>query len=795
MSTEPRGSVAPSSRRWHRLRSPGGETVVATAFFLLLTLAVFAPVLFGPGDQILGGADTDLQKQFVHWRGFGFGQMATGHFPLWNPHLYGGTQFFGGFQAALLYPPNWLYLCLPLPRAINLGVALHFFLGGWFLFFWVRHRGLLPVAAVLAGAMFVLGGSYFPHIFAGHLPNLCTMVWGPLVLLAIDGWLSRQTLPWLLLGGGALAMQILAGHPQYVFYTGVACALYGVMPWWFAPRRWWAGAGLAVIPLLGAALSAVQLFEGLHAGGESLRSKGLTVGFAGSFSFPPENVLTFIVPGFFGDGVAGSYWGRHYFWETCPFIGISGVVLALCALFLVRSREVWTCAGVAVVLFTLALGRYTPLFEPLYHHAPGFDKFRGWSKFLYPATLFVVMLAATGFDALLRRKTIPRTPGAVLLAAALVLSLAGGWADWSAHAGAAGSPEPWASWLQGTLYTGESMNTMEDYLEPAFAQAAAKFAGGSLLIAAASCLALAAAFFAGRRWPSALFAVPVIAVAELLIFTFPLLATFQDAPARRVATTRFLAGAPRGDGRLLDLADPNGGMTDGEDDLWGYDPGVSRRYAELIAATQQMRAEDATQDIHFHGNPDLYSTLLRCRAAFGLSQSNDKEIVSHVFDPALVAPRVMLVPQVHRAAKGDAVLRAMAPPFDPRVTVVLESPPVPLPAEHPAPGKATVKAETTDSLTVEADLPDAAVLVVTDTYSDGWKARSLLLPGVGSAQTVYQVMPADYCVRAIPLAAGHHLLRLEYRPAAFLIGAWVSAVTVFLYTAAVGWLSWSRLRR
>ena len=133
--------------------------------------------------------------------------------------------------------------------------------------------------------------------------------------------------------------------------------------------------------------------------------------------------------------------------------------------------------------------------------------------------------------------------------------------------------------------------------------------------------------------------------------------------------------------------------------------------------------------------------------------------------------------------------------FDPRAEVILESTPVPPPAGVPFPGKATVTAETTDSLTVEADLPSAAVLVVTDTYSDGWKAHSLLRPGEGSAQTDYHVMPADYCVRAVPLAAGHHLLRLEYRPTAFLVGAWVSGVSTVLYAAAFAWLWWSRRRR
>jgi hypothetical protein len=80
---------------------------------LVLTLAMFFDVLFLPGDTVLSNARTDLASQFVHWRGFGFGEMSRGNLPLWNPHVYGGAPFLAGFQSALLYPLNVLYLVLP----------------------------------------------------------------------------------------------------------------------------------------------------------------------------------------------------------------------------------------------------------------------------------------------------------------------------------------------------------------------------------------------------------------------------------------------------------------------------------------------------------------------------------------------------------------------------------------------------------------------------------------------------------------------------------------------------------
>ena len=60
----------------------------------------------GPGDKVLSLWGADLSGQFLAWRAFGFSHQAEGHLVLCNPHLYSGTPFLGGFQSALLYPPN-----------------------------------------------------------------------------------------------------------------------------------------------------------------------------------------------------------------------------------------------------------------------------------------------------------------------------------------------------------------------------------------------------------------------------------------------------------------------------------------------------------------------------------------------------------------------------------------------------------------------------------------------------------------------------------------------------------------
>jgi hypothetical protein len=72
-------------------------------------------------------------------------------------------------------------------------------------------------------------------------------------------------------------------------------------------------------------------------------------------------------------------------------------------------------------------------------------------------------------------------------------------------------------------------------------------------------------------------------------------------------------------------------------------------------------------------------------------------------------------------------------------------------------------------------------LLITDEYAASWHAVSL----PGSTQPHYDLLPANYVLRAVPLAAGHHLLRVEYRPVAFTIGKWLSLISMIAFLAAL----------
>src|SRR6266446_9117562 len=96
-------------------------------------------------------------------------------------------------RGALLYPLNVLFLVMPVAQAVNWTIALHVWLLGVLTYWWLVFRRLHPGACFVGGVMAMLCGAHFLHIYAGHLPNLCTMVWTPLVFLAIDGLLAEAS--------------------------------------------------------------------------------------------------------------------------------------------------------------------------------------------------------------------------------------------------------------------------------------------------------------------------------------------------------------------------------------------------------------------------------------------------------------------------------------------------------------------------------------------------------------------------------------------------------------------------
>src|SRR5205807_7478236 len=84
--------------------------------------------------------------------------LRDGRVPLWDPGIYCGLTFVGNPQAALFYPPQWFAWLHFSFTALEVLMVAHVCAALLLCFFWLRRRGLAPVACWLGSGVFAFSG-------------------------------------------------------------------------------------------------------------------------------------------------------------------------------------------------------------------------------------------------------------------------------------------------------------------------------------------------------------------------------------------------------------------------------------------------------------------------------------------------------------------------------------------------------------------------------------------------------------------------------------------------------------
>ncbi len=426
-------------------------------------LDAFAPWTMPSSVRPANGLLGDLVQQMYPWRVFAHAEIAVGRFPLWNPHVGGGTPLFANGQSALLFPLNVAVLWLPpevaatavqlaKPPLAAIGVAL-----------FLRALGIGGLGCVVAGLAWAFSGPMVAWLGWPHTNALLVV---PFCFWTATRWLQTGALNWWLSHSAAVGVQLLGGHPETTAHTLVALGVFvvvwlagdvapGIGPFWRTtlrkfvthgsagaspppspspvegegrkpppPLRGRVGVGGNELlrfgtsnPLVrvlsrgigwggavaaGAALAGVQVIPLLAAISDSITAAERDARSLAGLTLEAPTALTWIVPSFFGTPLAQTFGALNFlnYNETLGYVGL-GTLAAAAVSFASPARRGW--AGVlALTLIAVGLTYGLPVLTEL-RRLPGLSHAAN-TRFVFFVAFGLACLAGIGIDAMVRRR-------------------------------------------------------------------------------------------------------------------------------------------------------------------------------------------------------------------------------------------------------------------------------------------------------------------------------------------------------------------------------------------------------
>ncbi|MDF3131143.1 hypothetical protein P0Y35_18175 [Kiritimatiellaeota bacterium B1221] len=394
-----------------RMKSPA---LLSTLFFLLFAVLLFRVVW--PADQVLQSADYN----------YGLMGMYKAELP---------EAFFEGFWrgAPLLgraghLPPTWTFLSLsllPLNFFMDWIYAINLLIASGFLIAFLRLRGLnwLPAIGGALAAFWL--GSNLTLLLPGHIEKYGVLVFASATLYCLEQTLQKASWRWSLLAGASLGWMFMHQADLALFF-GLLLGAYWLLGLCTRMRGKWPKRVALHLPMLFMALlfswhsytyamrTQVNNVEILQSGDSEAKWN-----FATQWSFPPDESLDLIAPGFWGwmtQDLNAPYHGRTgqspewteelqgfpNFKSESVYLGMLPFLLALLAILRFRDRKKETLfwAMALLLTFLLACGKYTPLYA-LFFKLPLVNSIRNPNKFLQVFQVCLGILSAFGLQTLL----------------------------------------------------------------------------------------------------------------------------------------------------------------------------------------------------------------------------------------------------------------------------------------------------------------------------------------------------------------------------------------------------------
>jgi hypothetical protein len=701
--------------------------------------------------------------------------IRAGTVPLWNPYQICGHPLLATGIYGVSYPLNVFYLFLPTAVAMEVVIVLHLALSAVFMYALARSLEVAREWAVAAAVFFSWSG-YIMMEATWFPAAISTAAWLPLGLLAVEQLVRGRGPLWSIVVALAVSLAFLAGWPQSWVYSMYAYALYATIRLIGSlilerdlVRALKAAACLGGGVALGAGLMAVQLLPAVELQRLGPRSAG---------GLTPEQVSLF--------GPFSARWFLNAAFDSSPqetsiqYVGMATVLLAVLSPFAsVRRAPLVIFWAFAIISVGVALGVASPFYW-LHRSLPVLAWFRVPPRALLLYALSAPMLAAVGLQALDTASTGRKRELMAILFAAAALALFG-------------------------IATRSMRNT--------------------IYIAAAVVLAAGIALAARPRLRRLL----VMALAALVAYDLfhaacnPWMRPYHGVEPydREQAVLDYVKKHQGFDRTYLDqtfgvpAVMAKQGTLRGIYSMTDYEPLSLSRYDRLYRLLESERTR-RNSAFTFTGWVDADPVapgfplidLMSVRFLVIRSESSDfyeplarfgpkwrridvpGSTGEHVlYENTDVLPRAYVAHAARFVSGDQEALEAVASAnFKPREEVIIESD-APIwsheRVDRPITAAQILKYEPAD-VVIESETPEPGFLVLTDTFFPGWLAT------VDGAPV--PILRANFLFRAVPVGAGRHVIAFTYAPSSFLLGAAITAASIFATLTVLLWV-WVRHRR
>lgn len=292
---------------------------IAIILFFIISI-IHIDIILAPIGYYFSKFDLKDLNYYINIRQYVSDSLLSGFIPLWTSKIFSGHPFFANSETATLYPFNFIFLFLPISKAINCSFLLHFFILSFSVFLWINNKINNKLVSLYTAIIAVFSASFYLHSVAGHLSNIITMAWFPLLLFLYDKAFKSKNYKLIIPVSVVISLQIFAGHFQYVYYTAIVSSIY-ILFFCFNKNTLITLFSSYFIALI---LSAVQLFPSIEFYLQGARISG-TLPYV-SIKSSMSHLLTLIFPIY-------TEFTSYYFWETAIYIGIFNVLIISLAIF------------------------------------------------------------------------------------------------------------------------------------------------------------------------------------------------------------------------------------------------------------------------------------------------------------------------------------------------------------------------------------------------------------------------------------------------------------------------------